>query len=91
MKNNVQIPESLFFDLCEYFLWGGRFDDETKPVLIHDISIELRVKIEKLINQKLFTEYKTANTPEEREKARQKYLDERGIFLNYRSQKESRQ
>ncbi len=33
---------------------------------------------------RLYAKYKTALTPEEREEARQRYLDERGIPQSYR-------
>lgn len=37
-----------------------------------------------MVRHELYAKYKTALTPEEREEARQRYLDERGIPQSYR-------
>ena len=41
-------------------------------------------KVQKIIDRELYTTYKTAPTEEERERARQKYLDSKGIPESFR-------
>lgn len=82
MPKNVQIPTDLFFDLCDYFF------KEQEDSLADDIRAELNLKIDKLINHELFSRYKTAPTGAEREKARQEYLDRRGIPGSFRTDQE---
>lgn len=44
----------------------------------------LDAKLNKLIEHDLYTKFKTAPTEEEREKARQEFLDRRGIPQSFR-------
>ena len=44
---------------------------------------ELQQKLDSVINRNLYTKYKTAITEEEKEKARQEYLDRKGIHSNF--------
>ena len=68
----VQISRDLFikliknhhFDMCEY-------ED--------DIKSELEKKLNLMVMREYYTTYKTAPTEKEREKARKKYLDEKGV------------
>ena len=79
MSKNVQIPYELFADLIRFHL-------------LESADIDVRVKIEKALNMKLdalvmhqlYEKYKTAPSEEERESARQEYLDRRGIHKNFR-------
>ena len=74
---NVQIPYELFVDLVLYHLNGeDDFDEEIRQ--------GLEQKLEAMVRHELYAKYKTALTPEEREEARQRYLDERGILQSYR-------
>lgn len=82
MTKNVQIPTDLFFDICDYFF------KEQEDSLADDIRAELNLKIDKLVNHELFSRYKTAPTVAEREKARQEYLDHRGIPGSFRTNTE---
>lgn len=41
-------------------------------------------KIQRMVEHDLYTTYKTAATEEEKEKARQRYLDEKGIPASFR-------
>lgn len=82
MQKNVQIPSDLFFDICDYF-FKGQEDD-----LADDIRKQLNLKVDKLINHELFSKYKTAPTGAEREKARQEYLNRRGIPGSFRTDRE---
>ena len=54
------------------------YNDEEKIVKI------LKEKYEKMVNRSLYTKYKTAIIEEEKEKARQEYLDRKGIHSNFR-------
>lgn len=44
----------------------------------------LEGKLDKLVNRELYTKYKTALTDEQREAARQEYLDRKGIHPDFR-------
>lgn len=76
-KKNVTIPEELFIDLVKYFLADIRCDEDR-------IRSRLQEKLEAMVKREVYTRYKTAGTPEEREKARQEYLERVGIPENFR-------
>lgn len=69
---NVQISQELFMKLLRYHL-------------IEDFSCEenikkgLKQKMDAMVERELYTKSKTAPSEEEREKARQEYLDRRGV------------
>lgn len=73
----VQISRDLFiklikyhhFDMCEY-------ED--------DIKSELEKKLNLMVMREYYTTYKTAPTEQEREKARKKYLNEKGVPESFR-------
>ncbi len=74
---NVQIPYELFVDLVLYHLNGeDDFDEEIRQ--------GLEQKLDAMLNRQLYSEYKTAPTEEQREQARQEYLDRRGVPQSYR-------
>ena len=68
---SVQIPYELFVDLVLYHLNGEDDFDE-------DIRKGLEQKLDAMLNRQLYSQYKTAPTEEQREQARQEYLDRRG-------------
>ena len=74
---SVQIPYDLFIDLAMYLLRGE-----------DDFEVEIRQGLEKtldaMLNRQLYSQYKTAPNEEEREQARQEYLDRRGVPQSYR-------
>ena len=74
---NVQISKDLFLSLLRYVLIG---QEEELPV----VKQGLEEKLEALVRRELYTKYKTASTPEDREKARKEYLDKRGVPENFR-------
>lgn len=74
---NIQISEELFFALLKYHL--VEIDD-----VLPEIKMELEDKLEAMIRRDLYTKYKTAPTEEEREKARQEYLEKVGMHRNFR-------
>ena len=79
--SNIQISKNLFVALCSYF-----FDDNLE--LESYIESELSKKLDAVVNRELFTKYKSATTPEEREEYRKKYLDSRGILDSFRTDQE---
>lgn len=85
MKKQVQIDEDLFLDLICFFS-----SDDPEAGAAEHIRQALDEKFDKLVARKLFTDYKTAPTPAERESARQQYLDHALISRSYRSEKEIR-
>ena len=68
----VQIPYDLFIDLAMYHLRG---EDDYEE----EIHQGLEQKLDAMLNRQLYSRYKTAPTKEEREQARQEYLDRRGV------------
>ena len=74
---NIQIPEQLFFALLKYHLLEI---DEVLP----ELKKGLEDKLEAMVRRDLYTKYKTASTEEEREKARQEYLDKVGVHRDFR-------
>lgn len=82
-KKQVQIDEDLFLDLLRFFR-----NDCSDDHLQESINAALSDKVDKMIARKLFSEYKQAPTPEQREEARQRYLDHAQISSAYRSTKE---
>ena len=74
---NIQISEELFYALLKYHL--ADLDD-----VLPEIKQELERKLESMVKRELYVKYKTAPTEEEREAARQKYLDKVGIHQRFR-------
>lgn len=74
---NVQITYELFVALVQYHLMGN--DDCTDT-----IQQGLEKKVDSLVLHDLYARSKTAPIGEEREKARQEYLDRRGVRDSFR-------
>ena len=74
---NVQIPHELFMMLLQYHLMEN---DGCREM----IRRGLERKLDSLVNHELYAKYKTALTEEEREKARQEYLERRGVPDSFR-------
>lgn len=74
---NIQIPEELFFAMIRYF-WIEQEE------YYEQIKKGLEQKIDSLAMRELYTKYKTAPIEEEREKARQEYLDKKGVPSSFR-------
>lgn len=74
---NVQIPYELFMLLLRYYL----VEDDT---CLDEIRQRLEKKLDSLVQHELYGKFKTAPTQEEREKARQEYLDRRGVPDSFR-------
>jgi len=74
---NIQISQELFIDLIDYHLLD-QFDKEEA------IKKGLEDKMDSIIKREKYTKSKTALTEEEREKARQEYLDIVGMHPSFR-------
>ena len=73
----VRISEDLFLSLVKYHILKY-YNEEEK------IVNQLNEKLDRMVNRNLYTKYKTAPTEEEKEKARQEYLDRKGIHSSFR-------
>lgn len=76
---NVQIPQDLLYDLFRYFLL-----DERDEYVEETITTALQAKLDAMTRREYYTLSKTAETPAEREKARQTYLDMVGMLPGWR-------
>ena len=74
---NVQISEELFVAIMRYFMLE-------QEELLPQIKQGLEKKLDAMVMRELYTKYKTAPTEEEREKARQEYLDKVGMHRDFR-------
>ena len=74
---SVQIPYDLFVALVGYHL---AYDDD----YAEEIHQGLEQKLDAMVRHELYVKYKTAPTEEEREKARQEYLDKCGMHEDFR-------
>ncbi|MFV0464647.1 MAG: complexin-2 [Lachnospiraceae bacterium] len=78
-EKQIQIPVTLFTELCQYFLI-----EDADPERKKSIKKGLAYKLDPNINHEIYTQYKTSATTEQREKARKEYLDRVGISENFR-------
>lgn len=82
----IQIDEELFKDIYVHLLdmqEQGTLDENAA-----DILEKVEQKVDKIIDRELFTAYKTAPTGAQREAARQKYLNRRGVLPSFRTESE---
>lgn len=79
MSKNVQISQELFLELVRHFCL-----DDTSEARSEAIRDALEEKLDKLVKHELYSKSKTALTTEERETARQQYLDKVGIRESFR-------
>ena len=84
MSKNIQIPYDLFIDLLDYF-----FNDN--DYILNDIKNALEAKLDRLVAQQIFSEYKRAPQGAEREKLRQEYLNHIGMKKSFRTDTETPQ
>lgn len=84
----IKVSTDFYVDLINYFYpEDGEFPD---GYLAEKIRTQIADKMDRITTRDLFSKYKTAKTPEEREKARLEYLRERGISDNFISSTEER-
>lgn len=76
-KSQVQIPKDLLLALFQYHLAGNE-------EYLQEIEKALMEKLDSMVKRQLYTTFKTAPTEEEREKARQEYLDKCGMHEDFR-------
>lgn len=81
MKKNIQISYELFLNVAKYFMIQN---ENHKKELEEVIVKEINKKIDKLILHDLYTQSKQAPTNQEREKAKQDYLNQKGIHKDFR-------
>ena len=74
---NVQISQELFVALLHYHMIG---ENEYEEI----IEQGLEQKLDAMLRHELYAQYKTAPTEEQREQARQEYLDRRGVPESFR-------
>ncbi len=76
----VQISEELFLDLCRVLIGGI-----DSPATVDRAVQGLRAKLDRMVARELYTTmHDTTKSPQEREKARQDYLDSKGIPGSFR-------
>ena len=82
---NVQIPNELFCKIILYF-HNDEFEYSNEEIsdLYYEIKSEVQTKMDRISMRTNYTAYKTAPTEEEREAARKKYIDERGVPESFR-------
>lgn len=78
----MQLPLT-WSEIVTLWCWCNEHD-ATLPEALIPLSKALNAKMDAVIRRGLYTAYKTAKTPQEREEARQKYLDEAGIPTSFR-------
>ncbi|MGN1401623.1 MAG: complexin-2 [Bacillus sp. (in: firmicutes)] len=74
---NIQISYELFLYMVHYHLHG-------EEEFYEDIQRGLEQKLDAMLKHQLYSQYKTAPTEEQREKARKEYLDLRGVPESFR-------
>ena len=81
----IQITQELFVKILKYF-YGEEFelDDDELCELYREIKSGIDKKLDAISRRSYYTEYKTADTDEAKEKARQKYLDAVGMHRDFR-------
>lgn len=80
MSKNIQIPEELFADLVKYHMFGMK-DEE----IIERIKTGLQTKYDTIEKRTMYSVMRDKNvSPEERETARQQYLDSIGLSDSFR-------
>lgn len=79
MSKNVQISQETFVKLVRYFCL-----DDTSIELYNVIKSDLEAKLDKIIAHETYSQYKTAESHEDREKARQEYLELKCIHKDFR-------
>lgn len=81
----IQIMQNLFVKILKYF-YSEEFelDDDELCELYRDIKKDIDQKLDAISKRSYYTEYKTADTDEAKEKARQKYLDAVGMHEDFR-------
>lgn len=82
MSKNIQIPASLFFDIAKYFLID---DCNSDADTYNAIQKGLTTKLDAMMARQHYTNmHNTSLSDADRNKARQAYLDAKGIHPDFR-------
>ena len=83
--NKIQITQDLFVKILKYF-YSEEFEliDDELFELYRDIKKGIEQKLDAISKRSYYTEYKTADTDDAKEQARQKYLDAVGMHKDFR-------
>lgn len=85
LSKRVQIEMSTFLDVYRLIFALEQYEmDFDTTEIIKRLETALNAKIDAMIKHDTYTKSKTAETEEEREAARQKYLDLAGIHKDWR-------
>lgn len=79
---SVQIPYELFLDIVKYFC-SVEPSEASEPIVT-----ALEAKLDSLIARDIFSRYKKAVSPSERELYRKQYLQQVGILPDFQSDHE---
>ena len=81
----IQITQDLFVKILKDF-YSEEFElvDDELFELYRDIKKGIEQKLDAIEKRSYYTEYKTADSDETKEQARQKYLDAVGIHKDFR-------
>ena len=79
MAKNVQIPLELFVQLCKFHL-ADINDSETTEAIYKGLND----KIDQMARRERYTTDKTAESADDRERARQAYLEQIGLHKDFR-------
>ncbi len=78
-EKSIQIPEKLFLEIAQYFLFEKHEADLEKSIIKG-----LSDKLEAAIRHDLYTKYNTSPTKEQQEQAHKEYLDKIGLSHSFR-------
>lgn len=84
MAKNVQISADLWEKLCQFHLHGHELEEWEVDELWNSIESGIRMKLEAIARRESYSQYKTAESADQREAARQQYLDQRGVPSSFR-------
>lgn len=84
MTKTVQISAELWEQICQFHLHGHDLEEWEVDELWSSIEHGIRMKLEAQQRRASYTQYKTGETADQREAARQQYLDQRGVPSSFR-------
>ena len=81
----IQITQDLFVKMIKYF-YGDEFEvgDDELFEIYRDIKKGIDQKLDAISRRSYYTQYKTVDSDEAKEQARQKYLDAVGRHKDFR-------
>lgn len=79
-EKQIQIPETLFTQMSAFVL----MEEYRTPENTELIKKGIYQKIDRQIEHELYSKFKTAPSAEQKELARQEYLDRKGIHKDFR-------